>query len=190
MAAQFSVFCSESWAPLFSGAQIPKCRDCFRNTLYVTVEEVTLGELSVHLLLTDHCGKSKGNGIDRAWPLHLISCVQWNSKEPLGFVWGLRNFGLWSWHLPLQTCEAWAKGPARQRIRVSSYKSLSSPKLWPLLCLQFTEPQVVHFFCFVLFCVLRKGFTYVAQAGFELLILLPQPPICWDYRHVPPCLVK
>jgi hypothetical protein len=26
---------------------------------------------------------------------------------------------------------------------------------------------------------------YVAQAGLEL-ILLPQPPECWDYKHVPP----
>jgi hypothetical protein len=30
---------------------------------------------------------------------------------------------------------------------------------------------------------------YVAQAGLKLVILLPQPPKCWDYRQVLPCLV-
>jgi hypothetical protein len=25
------------------------------------------------------------------------------------------------------------------------------------------------------------------KAGLELMILLPQPPECWDYRHAPPC---
>jgi hypothetical protein len=29
---------------------------------------------------------------------------------------------------------------------------------------------------------------YVAQAALEPTILLPQPPHCWDYRHVPLCL--
>jgi hypothetical protein len=28
----------------------------------------------------------------------------------------------------------------------------------------------------------------VAQASLELKVLLPQPPECWDYRCVPPCL--
>jgi hypothetical protein len=28
----------------------------------------------------------------------------------------------------------------------------------------------------------------VDQAGLEFEILLPQPPKCWDCRHVPPCL--
>ena len=37
--------------------------------------------------------------------------------------------------------------------------------------------------------VVQVGFelTFVAQAGLELaLILLPQPPKCWDYRRAPP----
>jgi hypothetical protein len=32
-------------------------------------------------------------------------------------------------------------------------------------------------------------FQYVAQAGLELSVLLPQPPECWDYRDGPPHLV-
>jgi hypothetical protein len=28
---------------------------------------------------------------------------------------------------------------------------------------------------------------YVVEAGFELMILLPQPPQCWKYRHAPSC---
>jgi hypothetical protein len=31
---------------------------------------------------------------------------------------------------------------------------------------------------------------WVAQAGLEVKILLPQIPECWDYRHVPPYLVE
>jgi hypothetical protein len=30
------------------------------------------------------------------------------------------------------------------------------------------------------------GTCYVAQTDLELKILLPEPPKCWDYRHVPP----
>jgi hypothetical protein len=32
------------------------------------------------------------------------------------------------------------------------------------------------------------GAHYVAQAGFKLAILLPQPTQCWDYRYAPPLL--
>jgi hypothetical protein len=31
----------------------------------------------------------------------------------------------------------------------------------------------------------ETGSHYVAQAGLELTILLPQHPKCWDYRHAP-----
>jgi hypothetical protein len=34
---------------------------------------------------------------------------------------------------------------------------------------------------------LETEFCYVAQAGLELMILLPQPPACWDYMCAPPC---
>jgi hypothetical protein len=27
-------------------------------------------------------------------------------------------------------------------------------------------------------------FQYVAQAGLELMVLLPQPPECWDYSRI------
>jgi hypothetical protein len=46
---------------------------------------------------------------------------------------------------------------------------------------------------FSLFCCLlclvffffEKGSHYIAQAGLELGTLLPQPPECWDCKHVP-----
>jgi hypothetical protein len=31
------------------------------------------------------------------------------------------------------------------------------------------------------------GSDYIAQAGLQLVILLPLPPECWDYRRVLPC---
>jgi hypothetical protein len=34
--------------------------------------------------------------------------------------------------------------------------------------------------------LLETGSRYVAQAGLKFLILLPQPPECWDFRHAPP----
>jgi hypothetical protein len=34
--------------------------------------------------------------------------------------------------------------------------------------------------------ILRQDLNYIAQAGLELSILLPQPPQYWDYRRAPP----
>jgi hypothetical protein len=47
------------------------------------------------------------------------------------------------------------------------------------------EPQysIVGFW---FFCFFETGSPYVAQAGLKFMILLPQPPECWDYRCVAP----
>jgi hypothetical protein len=34
--------------------------------------------------------------------------------------------------------------------------------------------------------VVEIGSSCIAQASLELQTFLPQPPKCWDYRHVPP----
>jgi hypothetical protein len=41
--------------------------------------------------------------------------------------------------------------------------------------------------CFVYLVFFEARSHYVAQAGSELPILLPQPSECWDYRCAPPC---
>jgi hypothetical protein len=41
-----------------------------------------------------------------------------------------------------------------------------------------------HLLC--VFFFFQRGSRHVAQAGLELVILLPQPPKCWNYRCVPP----
>jgi hypothetical protein len=45
-----------------------------------------------------------------------------------------------------------------------------------------------HLFWGSLFCLFWAGSYYITQAGLEFAILLPQPPKCCDYRHVPSCL--
>ena len=65
-----------------------------------------------------------------------------------------------------------------------------------VICLIFHRNSNI-LFVYCLFCLFETGshyavqagleLTFVAQAGLELIrILLPQPPKCWDYRHVPP----
>jgi hypothetical protein len=43
-------------------------------------------------------------------------------------------------------------------------------------------------FVAVVFCF-KTGSYFVPQAGLEHMILLPQPPKCWDDRPTPPCPV-
>ena len=60
----------------------------------------------------------------------------------------------------------------------------------------YSHCYVIYFY---FFCLIETGFCYAVQAGPELtfvtqaglklsLILLPQPPKCWDYRRLPPHL--
>jgi hypothetical protein len=48
------------------------------------------------------------------------------------------------------------------------------------VCLIFTSFFVLLFFVYLF----KTESHYVAQAGLELFVLLPQPPDCWDYRSV------
>jgi hypothetical protein len=48
---------------------------------------------------------------------------------------------------------------------------------------------LVWLFCLFCFVFFERGSFYVVQASLEFEILLPQPPGCWNYRQVFPCLV-
>jgi hypothetical protein len=37
------------------------------------------------------------------------------------------------------------------------------------------------------YCFFETGSPYADQDGLELKIILPLPPECSDYRHIPPC---
>jgi hypothetical protein len=39
---------------------------------------------------------------------------------------------------------------------------------------------------FLFFPLFETEYLYVAQTNLKLDILLPQPPLCWDYRHAIP----
>jgi hypothetical protein len=45
---------------------------------------------------------------------------------------------------------------------------------------------LIFLFSFVLFWFFETGSHYVAQLSLKLMILLAQPPKCWNYRHVLP----
>jgi hypothetical protein len=55
---------------------------------------------------------------------------------------------------------------------------------------EFSVHQVLMFvqFCFC-FCFFETGSHYVTYIGLKLLILLPQPPKCSDYKQASLCLV-
>jgi hypothetical protein len=56
----------------------------------------------------------------------------------------------------------------------------SSSSIFPGLF--FSQRSPIKSFQICIYSVLEAGSHYVAQAGLELSILLPQPPQCWDYR--------
>jgi hypothetical protein len=50
------------------------------------------------------------------------------------------------------------------------------------------NPGPLAYDIFACFFIFETGCHYLAQADLKLLILLPQPPGCWDYRCAPPGL--
>jgi hypothetical protein len=55
-----------------------------------------------------------------------------------------------------------------------------------LLYSSYTKHEVVNVFICFFVSLFEIESCCVAQAGLKLLILLPQPGQCWDYRHTPP----
>jgi hypothetical protein len=70
---------------------------------------------------------------------------------------------------------------------VHSQKSLKILEPHQNTCLDFFN----YFYFYLMRIFWDKGLTmyhYVPHTGLILMILLPQPPRFWDYRHVLPCL--
>jgi hypothetical protein len=60
---------------------------------------------------------------------------------------------------------------------------------WLSFDTQYSRSPIIYlYFCQYLTVLIffETRSCYVAKAGLKLMILLPQPPVDWDYRHVPP----
>jgi hypothetical protein len=71
-----------------------------------------------------------------------------------------------------QCVQECAEGVERGRWKVR-------PKGWGVL--HYCPRKQLIYFSF------ETGSHYASQAGFELVILLSQPPGCWDPKYVSPC---
>jgi hypothetical protein len=78
--------------------------------------------------------------------------------------------------ISLQSCYVWAAA-----CDIFIYRSLA----WFFLS-WLSVPLSISFYFMNLF--FETGSHYVVQVGLKLLILLPQLPKHWNYRHTPPCL--
>jgi hypothetical protein len=90
---------------------------------------------------------------------------------------------------PPIACISLLQVPASTSAQSSTRPALEGEKILAPFCwisriVSPCHPQknVSIFFFFFFF---KIGSRYVAVAGLELMILLPQPPECWDYRCVP-----
>jgi hypothetical protein len=68
-----------------------------------------------------------------------------------------------------------------------------SPRASFFLYLEGSNFVYFTLFCFTLFYVLLgnpswRWTHYIAQAALKLMMFLPQPPECWHYRNISPCL--
>jgi hypothetical protein len=52
-------------------------------------------------------------------------------------------------------------------------------------CVCVPNTAIFKIFLFTYFCFFETGSHYVAETGLDLMILLPPPPKCWDYKCVP-----
>lgn len=61
----------------------------------------------------------------------------------------------------------------------------------PLDRVSLQQPRLALAFCVLMLQeYFRQGLTTIDQASLHLMILLPQPPVCWDCRHVVPHLTS
>jgi hypothetical protein len=74
----------------------------------------------------------------------------------------------------------WFQSPGLRRRLIFICENIKSLRIY-----WYSIPKMLFFVVFF-----ETGSLYVAQAGFELSILLPQLPECWDYRCALPHLAK
>jgi hypothetical protein len=153
-----------------------------RAVLFCSVLRIKPRALALHETLT----KTKQKQFRHKWPLASSNKVHSASSYKVNFnpvkPSGTGGMAQALEHLP---SKPWVQTPILQNKKPNHNKKTLSVLRYMTLML--SEETLLYSYIFInlfIFGFLRQD--RVSQAGLKFLILLPQPPECWDYRCLPP----